>query len=191
MPTLPAAHLTLLTGPSISSWGPWALLAVWCLLLLLGISNVLSANTIIRRRYSSGRSKGLSNLKPGAGAKPRPSLPKEATKGKASYAPIWFAVFVGAAMVYGMTRTNYAPIAEEHNVAILEKLDTGEWRMHSDEEGTFVYRPCPDFDNASVIWVGYIADRAKWREYGRCKSIRDTGLGFYYREGHNEWRKVN
>lgn len=112
-------------------------------------------------------------------------------QGKASQAPIVFALLVGCALVYGASRINDAPVAEEHNVAVLASLGDNEWRMRSDEEGEFVYRACPDFDNASVIWVGYIADRAKWKEYGKCKSIRDTGLGFYWRDGHNEWRTID
>lgn len=117
---------------------------------------------------------------------------KEKTnKGVATYGPIGFAAICCAVMLYGAARMENAPIAEEHNVAVLASVGPDEWRMRSDEEGEFVYRACPDFDNASVIWVGYIADRAKWREYGRCKSIRDTGLGFYWRVGHNEWRKVD
>jgi len=97
--------------------------------------------------------------------------------------------FASAALIY--SAFPHPPVDKEHNVAILEQLPTGEWRMHSDEEGTFVYRPCPDFNNASVIWVGYIADYAQWRQYGWCRSIRATGLGFFYREGHNNWRRIS
>jgi len=105
--------------------------------------------------------------------------------------PVTFSLFVMTGLILQVARANSAPVSEQHNVAVLAKLSSNEWRMRSDEEGEFVYRACPDFDNESVIWAGYVADRARWREYGRCKSIRDTGLGFWWRVGHDEYRKVD
>ena len=105
--------------------------------------------------------------------------------------PIFFSLFVVMGLILGAARASNAPVAEEHNVAILSRLSSNEWRMRSDEEGEFVYTACLDFDNESVIQQGYIADAAKWREYGRCKSIRETGLGFWYRKGHDDYRRVN
>jgi len=86
-----------------------------------------------------------------------------------------------------------APIDEEHNVAIIAKTSPVEWAMHSDEEGYFSYRACSDFNNAGVLdpAVGYIARVAKWRQLGDCRSIRDTGLGFWFKDPQtNAYRRI-
>ena len=45
-----------------------------------------------------------------------------------------------------------------------------------------------DVDDRGYI---YIADRAKWEERGECKSIRATGLGFYWeRDEHYNAKEI-
>ena len=175
---IPALRISFETHFLVSLLGCffWALALI---LLIVAVSGNGWTNTLLK--YVIPREKRKSN----------PSIKtKTSDKGKVDYAPVWFAALCCAILVYGARHIEAsAPIVEEHNVAVLAKVGD-EWQMHSDEEGTFMYRPCPDFDNASVIWVGYIADRAKWKEYGRCKSIRDTGLGFWWRDGHDEYRRV-
>lgn len=82
------------------------------------------------------------------------------------------------------------PIVEEHNVQVLSRIATNEWAMHSDEEGDFIFRGCKNFPNDTVITPGYIARRAMWQERGECKSIRDTGLGFWWRDKQNNYKEI-
>lgn len=117
-------------------------------------------------------------------------LSKRREEGRTSWAPVWFAVFCVAGLLYGATRIPEPNIVTEHNVKVLAQLNDAEWRMSSDEEPDFVYRTCSDFPAARVIWVGYVADYAKWEERGACKSIQRQDLGFWWRVGHDQYRRV-
>ena len=83
-----------MTNSFTGSWGPLALLAVSCLLLLLGILNVLSANTIIRKRYSSGAATNSSS------SDVRPLRPSTVTRrGIARFGAPFLALVCMAALV--------------------------------------------------------------------------------------------
>ncbi len=103
-----------------------------------------------------------------------------------------FSVLILSGVVYS-ARHQY-PIVEEHNVAVYQRLSDGDWAMSSDEEGKFAYRPCSDDAiNTNTMLkkgIGYIASRASWEERGDCKSIRATGLGFYWRDEHFQYRRI-
>ena len=96
-----------------------------------------------------------------------------------------FATFCLAALLLGAKQMDSAPIVTEHNIRVISRVGDHQWYMMSDEEGGFLYAACHDFPNDTVIWAGYIADHAIWKEYGSCKSIRDTGLGFWWKRDSN------
>lgn len=115
---------------------------------------------------------------------------RQSSKGIGKYAPVWFALFCCGALVMGAMRIPAYPIDEEHNVAVKQQIADNEWSMHSDEEGDFSYRACPDFPNKDVIEVGFIARVAKWEQRGACRSIRATGLGFWWKDKNNQYRRI-
>lgn len=93
---------------------------------------------------------------------------------------IWFAALAAGLLVIAANRPLPYVIETHHHVEVLRKLAYNMWEMRDNETGVFRYTGCPDFNNESVIWPGYVADHAIWEEQGRCKSIRDTGLGFFW-----------
>jgi hypothetical protein len=113
-------------------------------------------------------------------------------EGKVSYGPVWFMAIV--AMVAGLVAWRMLPkypVVDEHNIQVLKQVGPDAWMMRSDEEGDFMYTGCGDFPNSDVIWAGYVARHARWEERGRCKSIRDTGLGFYWlRDSNGNARRI-
>ena len=125
---------------------------------------------------------------------PRPESTNRTTRHGSGWARYWAVVF--AAGCYGLlgfaiVREPKYEIVEEHHVKVLSQVSPNSWAMSSDEEGSFLYTGCNDFPNATVIWAGYIADRAKWEERGECKSIRATGLGFYWeRDEHYNAKEI-
>lgn len=106
--------------------------------------------------------------------------------------PILFVAIVVTPLAYLIARPPRYPISEEHNVAVFRKLADGDWAMRSDESGDFAYRPCTDFSVESMLHqgTGYIAERARWEERGSCKSIRATGLGFFWRDAEYNYRRI-
>jgi hypothetical protein len=78
----------------------------------------------------------------------------------------------------------------EHHVALIGRLDDGDFAFRSDEEpngGRF--RPCPaDIVNGVDVvgilsqGVGYVADHAAWEERGVCKSVMRADLGFWWND---------
>lgn len=84
----------------------------------------------------------------------------------------------------------------EHNVAILARLDNGDFAYCSDEEpGCGAWRPCPSdakngVQTAALLQqgIGYIADIARWEERGTCKSILRADLGFDWKNRNNNFK---
>jgi hypothetical protein len=115
---------------------------------------------------------------------------RDRREGVARYAPILFVALCSGLMVYAFTGHHYETVTE-HNIKVLRQIGPNEWMMTDDEEGRFRYRGCDDFPNNSVIWVGYIADHAKWEEQGACKSIRRADLGFWWAvDGNDDVRRI-
>jgi hypothetical protein len=83
----------------------------------------------------------------------------------------------------------------EHHVAIIGRLEDGDFAFQSDEEpqgGAF--RPCPtdiknglDVDGLLTQGIGHIADYAAWEERGVCKSILRADLGLWFRDKKNNF----
>lgn len=116
-------------------------------------------------------------------------------KGAARIERVWATSVVllcSVIFVFAATRPPKFPIVEEHNVADYGQITGGDWWMHSDEEGYFAFRPCPDFDVDGVLkpGVGYIAPRARWEERGNCKSIRAIGLGFWWLNSSKQYTMI-
>ena len=98
----------------------------------------------------------------------------------AKYWPILFAVVCTGIFLLAASRPLPYVRETHHHVEVLRKLAYNLWEMRDNEVGLFRYTGCADFDNSTVIWPGYVADHAIWEERGACKSIRDTGLGFFW-----------
>jgi hypothetical protein len=77
----------------------------------------------------------------------------------------------------------------EHHVAVIGRLEDGDFAFQSDEEPRGgVYRPCPtdianglDVNRMLSEATGYVAEYAAWEERGACKSILRADLGFWWR----------
>jgi hypothetical protein len=92
-------------------------------------------------------------------------------------------------------------VVTEHNVAILSRLDNGDFAYRSDEKPNGdTYRPCSidkengiDVDGMLTQAVGYIAEHATWQEQGTCRSILRPEWQFWFRDAENKftYRKVN
>ena len=94
-------------------------------------------------------------------------------------APILFAAAMGAVLAYVAVGIRDYPVYEYHNVRVEEQVAPNSWWMRKDD-GRFLYSGCPDFPNERVIWVGYVAHKARWQEFGNCKSILRSDLGFWW-----------
>ena len=97
---------------------------------------------------------------------------------------IAFCAATGALLLYTSERLKFE-VVTEHHIEVLRRVGANEWMMHSDEQGDFLYTGCKDFPNDTVIWAGYLADRARWEERGACKSIRRKDLGFWWKRDKN------
>lgn len=101
-----------------------------------------------------------------------------------------FAVCCAGLLVYGATKSEDAPVVEKRNVSVIKRVSKTEWAM-SDDQGPFLYTACADFPNETVIWAGYVARKARWQEFGRCKSIRRQDLGFWWdRDEHFNVKEI-
>ena len=117
------------------------------------------------------------------------------TKGAARYWPVWFTAIFAACVVFAASRLPREAVVTENHVAIIGKLENGDFAFVSDEEphgGTF--RPCAEDSRAGVDTpallsqgVGYIADSASWEERGVCKSILREDLGFWFKDKRNNF----
>jgi hypothetical protein len=101
-----------------------------------------------------------------------------------------FCAGVGALLFYASEKARF-DVVTEHHIEVLKRVGQNEWLMHSDEQGDFLYTGCDDFPNDSVIWEGYLANRARWEERGACKSIRRQDLGFWWeRDERGDARRI-
>jgi hypothetical protein len=112
------------------------------------------------------------------------------TKGESRYWPIAFSAFCCLGLVYAATRIPKYTVTEEHNVAVLGTIAPHLFRMHDDEQGDFRYRDCYDFPSDTIIKPGWVAPRARWEERGECRSIRATGLGFWWEYPDKSYREI-
>jgi hypothetical protein len=114
-------------------------------------------------------------------------------KGTLRLSEMWaagiFAAMCLVIMGFGYQNVKY-PVSEEHNVAVLARIGPNEWKMHDDEQGDFRYRGCDDYPNEANIKPGWMAPRARWKEMGECRSIRGTGLAFWWEYPDKSFRKV-
>ena len=117
------------------------------------------------------------------------NFPTTRVRKLSAYGPVWFMVFVCSALVYAGRRLDNAPIVEKYDVQVLKQIAPNEWSM-VDDQGPFVYTACDDFPNAKVIWAGYVARKARWQEFGNCKSIRRQDLGFWWRDEQNQYKEI-
>ena len=165
-----------------------ALLGGSCL-ILFGVVGLLAAHYGIPSSVKGSMTKIWSKVS-GAGFLTRISGKKK-SNGVGVYGTIGFCLAFGLALtvVLWAARPQYETVTE-HNVKVFRQLGENEWAMQSDEQGYFVFRGCEDFPNADVIWAGFIADKAKWEERGKCKSIRRSDLGFWWRD-HHDFRRIN
>jgi hypothetical protein len=91
-----------------------------------------------------------------------------------------------------------ASTVEEHHVAILARLNNGDFAYYSDEEPKgSAWRPCPadqhnGVDTVGILLqgIGFIADVARWEERGTCKSILRADLGFDWKDSNNNFKYV-
>lgn len=107
---------------------------------------------------------------------------KAKDKVERGWAPATLVIFIAtmlAIFTMGAKQYNDAPIVEKHNVRVIQKVGENAWSM-SDDQGPFLYTACNDFPNETVIWAGYVAKKARWQEFGKCKSIRRSDLGFWW-----------
>jgi hypothetical protein len=86
----------------------------------------------------------------------------------------------------------------EHHVAILARLDNGDFAYRSDEEPQgSAYRACyadkhNGVDTVAMLnqAVGYVADYAIWEERGLCKSILRSECGFWWKDANTHFKYV-
>ena len=101
-------------------------------------------------------------------------------------------------LAYAAMRLPGEVIVTEHNVAILRKLDNGDFAYVSREEPAgSTYRVCPEDARNGVRTedmlsqaVGYIADYAIWEERGSCRSIVRSDLGFWWKDANTNFEYV-
>lgn len=182
------------------SWLSWAELAL-LVPSLVGLYAVMSAARTLRAR--NARLRSLPSKKSWIATSPRPATrfriftsayaflrPRFATLfqrlksrsgqvASSAATPVTFAFVIGGLLVYiGMGIRDY-PVYEYHNVRVEEQVAPNTWWMRKDD-GRFLYSGCPDFPNERVIWAGYIAQKVRWQEFGNCKSILRSDLGFWW-----------
>ena len=116
-------------------------------------------------------------------------------QGRTNWEAIGFCVLFALIIGFVAGRLPKYQIVTEHNVAILAKLDNGEFAYKSDEKPMGdTYRPCEidrangiDVDGMLTLGVGFIAERATWQERGTCKSILRPEWGFWFRDSANNF----
>jgi len=90
-----------------------------------------------------------------------------------------FVVLVLVTLGIRAAQMSNAHVYEYYHVKVLRQVAPNKWWMSKDD-GEFLYTGCPDFPNATVIWAGYEARKARWMDFGSCKSIERADLGFWW-----------
>src|ERR1700722_196292 len=203
--------LMISLGTRSSTWHSWLLWGelAFSLVFLLGFCvAILNAGMMMPAKWTSKLQRLKNGLTPTtagmassseiSGSKLSPSLSKQesshpitrAGSGWARYYPIVFAGLCCGLMGLAVAREPKFPTSTEHHVAILRQTATNEWDMQDDEQGDFRYKGCDDFPNDTVIQPGWVADHATWEERGACRSIRATGLGFWFKSKDGTFMEV-
>lgn len=106
------------------------------------------------------------------------------------YGPIVFTMLFCGLIAYGVTRTPSYPIYEYRNVKVLSQPAPNKWWMEK-SDGRFLWNGCPDFPNGDVIWAGYVMDKFRYEDRGRCKSILRSDLGvWWFRDSKGNVRTI-
>ena len=95
------------------------------------------------------------------------------------YRSVLFAALYCGLLAYVVTRTPNYPIYEYRNVKVLKQIAPNKWLIER-EDGTTLWNGCPDFPNADVIWAGYVMDKFRYEDTGKCKSILRSDLGVWW-----------
>src|ERR1700757_1349141 len=102
---------------------------------------------------------------------------RKSDQGELMVAGVFVVLVVMTLTMRALQMTN-AHVYEYHDVRVLRQVGPNKWWMSKDD-GDFLYEGCDDFPNSRVIWVGYVARKARWQEFGNCKSIERADLGFW------------
>jgi hypothetical protein len=96
------------------------------------------------------------------------------------YALLFIAATLGVA--FAITRPPKYPIETHHNVYVWSRVKGNDhaWWISADDLPLSKWTCCPDFNCAPNVMAGYIAATAKYEERGSCKSIRASGLGWFW-----------
>lgn len=98
----------------------------------------------------------------------------------ASQWPLWTAMLAAGILAYAATLITDYPVYEYHNVKVLNQLGPNDWWIEREDGGT-LWNGCPDFPNSRVIWTGYVMDKFRYQDFGKCKSILRSDLGVWWK----------
>jgi hypothetical protein len=101
-------------------------------------------------------------------------------RGFAAWWPMWFALLAAFILAYAATLITDYPVYEYHNVKVLNQLGPNDWWIER-EDGQTLWNGCPDFPNSKVIWAGYVMDKFRYQDFGKCKSILRSDLGVWWK----------
>jgi hypothetical protein len=101
-------------------------------------------------------------------------------EGGGYWGSVAFCAVLGSLMAYGLTRVPNYPVYEYHNVKVLEQVAPNKWLLER-EDGKTLWNGCPDFPNADVIWAGYVMEKFRYEDQGKCKSILRSDLGVWWK----------
>jgi hypothetical protein len=100
-------------------------------------------------------------------------------KGWARWWPVVFCLLAAAVLAYAVTRTPDYPVYEYRHVKVLSQVAPNKWWMER-ADGQFLWNGCPDFPNGDVIWPGYVMNKFRYEDRGKCKSILRPDLGVWW-----------
>jgi len=162
----------------------WAILAVIAFQLWIGVTTRLSKNsTRLKTLWETTRS-GLRVRKlwlRKENAEP-PKTEGTINRGRAFiYTMLVLALTFGLA--FAVTRPTKYPIETHHNVYVWSQVKGNDhsWWVSGDDLPLSKWTCCPDFNCTPNVWSGYIAATARYEERGDCKSIRASGLGWFWK----------
>jgi hypothetical protein len=74
------------------------------------------------------------------------------------------------------------PVETHHNVYVWSQVKGTQesWWVSGNDLPFSKWKCCPDFNCSAILWPGYIATTLKYEERGVCKSIRASGLGWFW-----------